>query len=286
MNAKENLMRTAGGYRIESFSSNRQMVAASSAVGREKNTIHLMTEVDITRPRRLMAEHRERTGERLSLTGYVVICLAHALGDFPTFNSFRNGNRLVVLEDVTISVVFEREINGESIPEPVGIQAVNRKTYREVNDELRASQRRSGEPIGAAMGMAWIRFIPGFLLRSFTRLASHNIGVQKRFGVVGVTAVGMFGSGPIWLVPLTGATVTVAIGSIAKRPMFVDGVLREREHLCLTVSFDHDIVDGAPATRFMNRFAEILSSGDAVRGATREADSEPANEVADRTAGR
>ena len=51
------------------------MVAASAAVGREKDTIDLMTEVDITGPRRLIAEHRERTGERLSLTGYVVTCL-------------------------------------------------------------------------------------------------------------------------------------------------------------------------------------------------------------------
>lgn len=62
--------------------------------------------------------------------------------------------------------------------------------------------------------MAWIRFIPGFLLRAFVRLAAPSITVQKRFGVVAVTAVGMFGAGALWLVPLTSATVTVAVGSI------------------------------------------------------------------------
>ena len=81
--------------------------------------------------------------------------------------------------------------------------------------------------------------------------------MQKRFGVVSVTAVGMFGTGPMWLVPLTSATITVAVGAIAKRPVLIDGELQEREHLCLTVSFNHDIIDGAPATRFMNRFAEF-----------------------------
>lgn len=86
--------------------------------------------------------------------------------------------------------------------------------------------------------------------------------MQKRFGVVGVTAVGMFGSGPLWAVPLTSATVTVAVGAIARRPTLVDGVLQEREHLCLTVSFDHDIVDRAPAARFTSRFTEHLSTGD------------------------
>jgi pyruvate/2-oxoglutarate dehydrogenase complex dihydrolipoamide acyltransferase (E2) component len=38
-----------------------------------------------------------------------------------------------------------------------------------------------------------------------------------------------------------------------------------REHLCLTVSFDHAIVDGAPAARFMKRFADLLESGETVR---------------------
>jgi pyruvate/2-oxoglutarate dehydrogenase complex dihydrolipoamide acyltransferase (E2) component len=95
--------------------------------------------------------------------------------------------------------------------------------------------------------------------------------MQKRFGVVGVTAVGMFGSGPMWLVPLTSATVTVAVGAIVKRPALVDGGLQEREHLCLTVSFDHDIVDGAPAARFLSRFAELLSCGDDLRDLDHEA---------------
>jgi len=249
------------GYRIEPFSAYRHMVSASSAIGREKNTIHLITEVDITKPRALIAEYRTQTGESLSLTAYVVTCLSRAFLDFPQFNSFRKGGRLVVLEDVTISVVFEREIDGESVPEPIGIQAVNTKTYRCVNDELRASQQRSGEALGSEMGTTWIRFIPSFLLRSFTRLASREIGVQMRFGAVGVTAVGMFGAGPLWLVPLTGATVTVAIGSIATRPMLVEGVVVDRENLCLTLSFDHDIIDGAPAARFTKRFADLLSDG-------------------------
>ncbi|MEO8611051.1 MAG: 2-oxo acid dehydrogenase subunit E2 [Chloroflexota bacterium] len=253
------------GYKIEPFSSNRQMVAVSSTVAREKNTIHLITEVDITAPRKLITEHRERTGERVSLTAYIVTCLARALADFPRFNSFRKGAQLVVFEDVTISVAFEREIDGESIPEPIAIQAINRKTFREVNDELRAFQNRSGERIGTAMGTDWIRFIPGFLLRTFTRLAYGNIHVWQRFGVVGVTAVGMFGSGPLWTVPLTSATLTAAVGSIAKRSTLVDGSLQEREHLCITFSFDHDIIDGAPAARFTRRFAEILSSGDELR---------------------
>jgi len=223
--------------------------------------IHLVTEVDITAARQLMAEHRSRTGEVLSLTAYVVTCMARALADFPELNAFRTGRRLIVLEDVTVSVAFEREVNGESVPEPIAIQAVNRKSYREVHDELRAAQTRTAEPIGSAMGTAWTRLIPAFLLRTVTRLAYRDVGVWMQYGVVGVTSVGMFGSGPMWLVPLASSTITVSVGSIAKRATFVDGAVQEREHLCLTLTFDHEVVDGAPAARLTSRFAEILSSG-------------------------
>jgi pyruvate/2-oxoglutarate dehydrogenase complex dihydrolipoamide acyltransferase (E2) component len=80
--------------------------------------------------------------------------------------------------------------------------------------------------------------------------------------VVGVTAIGMFAQGPLWLVPLTNATVTVAVGGIETRCVMVDGSPQAAEHLCLTVSFDHDIVDGAPAARFATRLSELLSGAD------------------------
>jgi pyruvate/2-oxoglutarate dehydrogenase complex dihydrolipoamide acyltransferase (E2) component len=279
-------MARKGGYRTRPFGKNRRMVAASSAVSRERDTIHLVTEVDITKPRRLIARHRGRTGERLSLTAYVVACLARVCAENPLFNSFRKGRRLVFLDDVTISVLFERELGGENVPEPVGIRSANHKTYREINEEIRAAQIESGEHLGSSSGVAWTRFIPSFLLRTFVRLASRNIAMQKRFGVVGVTAIGMFGHGPMWAVPLTSATVTAAVGAIAPRVVLVGGELQEREHLCVTLSFDHDIIDGAPAARFASRFAELVSSGEELREVTsssaasdgREADASGAGE--------
>lgn len=250
------------GYRIEPLGTGRSMVAAASAVNREKNVIHLITEVDITTPRRVMAEHRERTGERLSLTAYTVTCLARTFDDFPRFNAFRKGNRLIILDDLTISVLFEREIGDESLPEPLGLQTVNRKSFRQIHDELRESQGRPAEHLGEASGFGWIRFIPRPLLRTFIRLASRNVSMQKRFGVVGVTAVGMFARGPLWLLPLTAATVTVAVGGIEARTVLVDGIPEDHEYLSLTLSFDHDIIDGAPAARFVSRLEKLLSSAE------------------------
>ena len=150
--------------------------------------------------------------------------------------------------------------------EYLGIRAADKKTYRQIHDELRAAQRRSGEPVGAVSGATWMRFVPNFLLRTFIRAMRRNVRWAKRYRVVGMSNVGMFGGGPGWVVAPSAATVGVTVGGIADRPVVVEGELQTREHLCITLPFDHDIVDGAPAARFTDRFSQLLASGDTLRG--------------------
>jgi len=83
--------------------------------------------------------------------------------------------------------------------------------------------------------------------------------------VTGVTAVGMFGHGAGWGVPFTvgaAGTTGLTVGGIGRRPVLVDGRLEEHEFVCLTLSFDHDLVDGAPATRFAAELSRLIESGD------------------------
>ena len=59
-------MKNNKGYKRIPLSFSRRAVAASASVTKEKNVIHSFTEVNITEPRRLMTEHFEKTGEKLS----------------------------------------------------------------------------------------------------------------------------------------------------------------------------------------------------------------------------
>ncbi len=249
------------------------MVAASTSVGREQSNIHAIIEVDITKPRQRFSDIKERTGERPSLTAYITACLAKTMTENPTFNAFRKGRNLIILDDVTISVLVEREIKGEIIPENLGIRAAQSKTYRQIHEEIRAAQGHPSDGLGGLSGITWLRFIPGFLFRIFVKVASKNIGMMKRYGAVGVTAVGMFGNRnqAVWLVPIVGgATVGVAVGGIVERPCVINGQLESHEHLCLTITFNHDIVDGAPAARFVKRFSELLMNGESLVEDTRK----------------
>jgi pyruvate/2-oxoglutarate dehydrogenase complex dihydrolipoamide acyltransferase (E2) component len=51
------------------------------------------------------------------------------------------------------------------------------------------------------------------------------------------------------------------VGGITWKPTVVEGRIEPRKILNLTVTFDHDIVDGGPATRFVRRLVELIESG-------------------------
>jgi pyruvate/2-oxoglutarate dehydrogenase complex dihydrolipoamide acyltransferase (E2) component len=252
------------GYISTPLSFNRMMVRASASVTKKKNTIHSLTEVDITEPRRIITEHFESTGEKLSFTAYIVTCLANVIKEYPEFNSFIRGRRHIILEDVTISVLVEREYEGEKVPEPVGIKNAQEKTYKQISDEIIEAKNLKGNELGSLSGFKWIRNIPSCLLKTFVRIANRNIKLAKRYGKVAVTAVGMFIKEPVWFIPHGTATVLITVGSIEKKIVENEGTLVPREHLCLTFSFDHDIVDGAPAARFINQMVETIKSGELI----------------------
>ena len=80
-------------------------------------------------------------------------------------------------------------------------------------------------------------------------------------GTVAVTSVGMFGGGHSgWGLTPTGSSLGLVVGGTAWKPAIVEGRVEPREILNLTVMFDHDVIDGAPATRFTRRLVELIES--------------------------
>jgi hypothetical protein len=71
----------------------------------------------------------------------------------------------------------------------------------------------------------------------------------------------MFGKGGGWGISLPYHTLDVTIGGIAERPVLIDGQVALHNYLAITLSFDHDVIDGAPATRFVNQLKSCIEQG-------------------------
>jgi pyruvate/2-oxoglutarate dehydrogenase complex dihydrolipoamide acyltransferase (E2) component len=55
-------------------------------------------------------------------------------------------------------------------------------------------------------------------------------------------------------------TLCLVIGGIAGKPAMADGRVEPCEILNLTVTFDHNMVDGAPAARFVRQLLDLIEN--------------------------
>jgi pyruvate/2-oxoglutarate dehydrogenase complex dihydrolipoamide acyltransferase (E2) component len=100
----------------------------------------------------------------------------------------------------------------------------------------------------------FVRLIRAVSRRDPTRLVTAA-------GTVGVTALGMAGRGGGWGVAPAGQSLLLIVGGITRKPAVIDERVEPRDLLNLTVVFDHDVVDGAPAARFLKRLVGLIESG-------------------------
>lgn len=106
--------------------------------------------------------------------------------------------QLVLFDEVDVSTMIEVEVEGRKIPIAHIFRAANKKTYRDINDEIQTAQSVGGRSeVGTFLGKfaSLLRFFgaPVYWLRA------KNPRLEKQFaGIVLLIAVGMFGEGGGW----------------------------------------------------------------------------------------
>ncbi|HEU5347629.1 MAG TPA: 2-oxo acid dehydrogenase subunit E2 [Ktedonobacterales bacterium] len=253
---------------------------------RHKPLIHGLLEVDVTTARAVLREYKATTGETLSFTAFLATCLGKAVDEHKAVQAFRQGGKhLIVFNDVDISTRIEREVAGQKYVIPHIVRAANRKSFREIHDEIRAAQAADARNV-----LTQFRLVPTVLYRPFvwavTQIGRRQARLWKEnLGTVGITSVGMFGKGAGWgIPPATPTALMVTVGGIGEKEVTVNGHTTVREYLSLTISVDHDIVDGAPAARFTQRLKELIESGYGLEHLTAEPEQARAEGVSQRKA--
>lgn len=247
----------------------RQLVIDAGRAARRRHAIHGIFEVDVTSARGAL----RRNDATQQFTAFVIHCVAAAVAADPGVQAYRNlRGREVVFEQVDVGISVEVDVDGSPFAFTHVLRDAGRRTIEDLYGEIHAV--KTDPQLSPTVHKApWVRaylLLPGFI-RAALLGAVHRLPARQRAlaGTVGVTAVGMFGAGSGWGVGFQLHTLNVVVGGLARRPIFFQGVLVEREFLQLTVSLDHDVVDGAPAARFVSRLRELLVAGDGIRSPIR-----------------
>jgi pyruvate/2-oxoglutarate dehydrogenase complex dihydrolipoamide acyltransferase (E2) component len=252
-------MRDKHSFNTEPIPAMRRFAFDAGYLGRRRHIVHGLIEVDVTKARNYIREHELETGEKLSFTAFIISCLSRAIEEHPSVHAYRDWrNRLIIYADISITCMFEVEFSGKKTPIPHVFHETNHKDFRQINEELRKIQN-SPHSSEESKFMRWFLYFPAFLRRTFYWIImKFPQSFRDKSSSVMVTAVGMFITGGGWAITMPNFTLNVAVGGITKKPGIHDNQISIREFLDLTVSIDHDIVDGAPAARFVQSFRSRL----------------------------
>ena len=218
-------------------------------------TMHGLIEVDVTRAR----ERMRSAGDRPTVTAFVVATLGRAVRDVPAVNVRRAGRRVVHISAVDIVVTVERLVDGELVPVPFVVHDADAKSVADVTRELRAYRSTPLDGPEPAPARSMVAALRPLARRAGAVVVGRFPRTAARFGPpVGVSSLGMFGAG--WGIPLSPMTVMITIGGTTMRPVLANGEIANHEFLPLTLSFDHTVIDGAPAARFASVFRGLLEA--------------------------
>jgi len=251
-------------YQVVPYPKMRRLEAIAYRSVQHKPMIQGLIEVDVTRARARLREHQATTGESLSFTAFLTACLAKAVDEHKAVQAIRFGSKhLILFDEVDVYTPIERDVAGQKQIIPYIIRAANRKTVREIHQEIRAAQVQDVAQAWEefkVLHWPWLLLLPAFLVMLWMGKRSPQAWKKYR-GTVGITTVGMFGKGAGWGIPLASHSLWMTVGGIGEKPGVVDGYIAMRDYLSLTISFDHETIDGAPAARFTQRLKDLIESG-------------------------
>ncbi|HEX6717573.1 MAG TPA: 2-oxoglutarate dehydrogenase, E2 component, dihydrolipoamide succinyltransferase [Pyrinomonadaceae bacterium] len=230
------------GDRVEQMSVMRKKIAEHMVLSR-RTSAHVTTvyEIDMTRVARLRDEHRDefmqRTGTKLTFMPFIFEAVNKALRKFPIFNAQVNGDQIIYKQDINLGMAVALDW-GLIVPvikraDDLSISGLAR-TANDLADRARTKQLKPDEVTGGTFTIT-------------------NPGV---FG-------GLFGT-PIINQP---QLAILGVGKIEKRAKVMttqdgDDFIGIRWMAYFALSFDHRVIDGADAERFLAFVKEQLESGD------------------------
>jgi pyruvate dehydrogenase E2 component (dihydrolipoamide acetyltransferase) len=186
----------------------------------------LIMEADVSKAAQL---HRK---SEVSYTAIIVKAVAETLTEHSLMNSTLEGDHIKLFEEVNVGVAVATE-NGLVVPV---IRDADKKNLKEIEAAIRELTEKARQ----------LKLTKGDLAG----------------GTFTITNLGMYDVD--FFIPIINPpeAAILGLGRIADKPVVIESKLETKPVLTLSLSYDHRIVDGAPAARFLRSIKERIEKAD------------------------
>jgi pyruvate dehydrogenase E2 component (dihydrolipoamide acetyltransferase) len=188
--------------------------------------------IDVTPTSELVAQLREKTGQRVTMLSIVSKALCIAVGRNPSLNSRWDEAAQEIVEfghvNLGIAVATPR---GLLVPNIQDADALSLAELTSALADLATTARDGLTTPGSLTG-----------------------------GTISITNVGVFGIDAGTPILNPGEAAILAMGAVRRTPWELRGEIALRDVMTLSLSFDHRLVDGEQGSRFLTDIGAILSN--------------------------
>ena len=183
-------------------------------------------ELDVTEAQRARREASEQSGKPVALAHVLIKACAETLKRVPACNTILAGGEILYFDEVNVGVAVALS---EGLIVPV-IKSVGKKSIGEIATELGDLSERARD---------------------------GKLSPDELAG--GTFTISVLGSVDAFTPILNrGQSAILGIGRSVEKPVVVDGEIAVREMMTVTLTTDHQVVDGAVAASFLRRFQQIM----------------------------
>jgi pyruvate dehydrogenase E2 component (dihydrolipoamide acetyltransferase) len=199
-----------------------------SASWRERPHVTLTTEADASNLVSARQQINAEGSEKVSYNALLVALVARALGEHPYMNVSLTERGIERRTDVNIGVAVDTE-RGLLVPV---VKDADAKGVLEIQHTLKGLVERA--------------------------VAGESLPDELTGGTFTITNLGVYDIDAFTPIINPPESAILGVGRIAAKPVAVNGQVVVRDRIALSLSFDHRVVDGAPAARFLQRVKQLI----------------------------
>jgi pyruvate/2-oxoglutarate dehydrogenase complex dihydrolipoamide acyltransferase (E2) component len=250
-----------------SYPRSRRATFDVGIIGSSKHHIVALLEIDVTEAKTKIRE-AVNTGKKIGFTSWFMKVIGNTVADNTHCHAINyKAEKQIAFDEVDIAIPIEREVNGVKVPLVTIVRSTNKKTPEAINSEIQSAihvpindekvyvltKRKHKNLTGLFFYLPqWAR------LMAWKWILKNPFTIKDNMGTVMVTNIGQYGKIAGWIIPKSLHNLCFGIGSVVRKPWVVKDDIAIRDILHLTILFDHDVIDGAPAARFTKQLVENL----------------------------
>jgi len=229
-----------------------------NVIGRGSVPTYLFYEIDMTWAESLRERLKEK-GVKVTATAILLKAIGIAQRLHPASRTaILPWGRTVTFNDIVAGFTVERYVGQQPAVFFGAIEAPDEKPLAQVAEELRAYGEDEISNIPQLDIEDRFNNMPWLFRRFILWLGMRFPKVRLRYmgATFGLSSLGKFGA---WgLIPPCVSTSTFGVGTVEPRAVVREGAIVVRPMMTLILNFDHRLIDGAPAARFMQDVQKLL----------------------------